>query len=146
MKLCGSELKSMKSRLVCLTFGALGALALASGTSPAWAGTDGNGHAPALKDSTHQAIAWADLGARATSQYSGDGLSVTQTPSGAVQLRCAFQKLEGEATVEGLWLSSTAPGAASRFRVVAAAVGRAGANRSADIPVGTLGGLSLIHI
>ena len=81
----------MKSRLVCLAFGAL---ALASGTSPAWAGTDGIGHAPALKDSRHQAIAWADLGARATAQYAGDGLSVTQSPSGAVQLRCTFQKLE----------------------------------------------------
>ena len=131
MKLCGFELKSMKSRHVCLTFGALGALALASGTSPAWAGTDGIGHAPALKDSTHQAIAWADLGARATAQYAGEGLSVTQSPSGAVRLRCDFQKLEGEATSEGLWLSSTAPGAASRFRVVAAAVGREGGTVSA---------------
>ena len=123
----------MKSLLACLT---LGVLALATAGSPAWAGTDGIGHAPATKDSTQQPMAWSDLGARATAQYSGEGLSVTKSPSGAVQLRCAFQKLEGEATSEGLWLSSTAPGAASRFRVVAAAVGRAGANRSAGIPAG----------
>ncbi len=50
-----------------------------------------------------QAGAWADLGARATAQYAGDGLSVTKSPSGAVWLRCIFQKLEGEATAEGLW-------------------------------------------
>ena len=140
MKLCESELKSMKSRLVCLTFGAFGALALASAGSPAWAGTDGIGQAPAWKDSTHQAIAWADLGARATAQYAGEGLSVTQSPSGAVRLRCDFQKLEGEATSEGLWLSSTAPGAASRFRVVAAAVGREGGTVSALPPGGVASG------
>ena len=80
--------------------------------------------ASTLPTITNQPIAWADLGAKATAQYSGVGLSVTRSPSGAVLLRCAFQKLEGEATSEGLWLSSTAPGAASRFRVVAAAVGR----------------------
>ncbi|MCX6137073.1 MAG: hypothetical protein NTV54_06215, partial [Ignavibacteriales bacterium] len=62
---------------------------------------------------TNAPIAWSDLGAKATAQYSGDGLSVAVTPSGAVRLRCTFQKLEGEVTCEGLWLESTVPGAAA---------------------------------
>ena len=75
------------------------------------------------KDSTNAPIAWAELGARATAQYSGDGLAVTPTAAGTVRLRCTFQKLEGEATREGLWLTSTAdPAAADRFRLVAAVV------------------------
>ena len=82
--------------------------------------------AQAADTNTNAPIAWEDLGAKATAQYKGDGLAIVSTPEGAVRLRCAFQKLEGEATSEGLWLSSTAPGAASRFRVVAAAVGREG--------------------
>ena len=80
----------------------------------------------ALPNATNAAIAWADLGAKATAQYSGAGLTIAATPSGAVQLRCAFQKLEGEVTAEGLWLNSTSAGGASRFRVVADALGRAG--------------------
>ena len=82
--------------------------------------------AQAADTNTNAPIAWEDLGAKATAQYKGDGLAIVSTPEGAVRLRCAFQKLEGEATSEGLWLSSTAPGAASRFRVMAAAVGREG--------------------
>lgn len=41
-------------------------------------------------------------------------------------MRCVFQRLEGEAAREGLWLTSTATNAVNdRFRVVAASVGRA---------------------
>ena len=47
------------------------------------------------------------FGAVAGKQYQGDGLSVVATPDG-VRLRCVFQRLEGEVTNEGLWLSSTA--------------------------------------
>jgi len=69
-------------------------------------------------------IAMDQLGAVASQQVRGDGLSVTATPEGA-RLRCAFQKLEGLATLEGLWLSSTADsGNGERFRVLAASVGR----------------------
>ena len=58
-------------------------------------------------------------------QYQGDGLSVSATPEGA-RLRCAFQRLEGQATRDGLWLSSTADNASGeRFRVMAMEVGRA---------------------
>ena len=53
---------------------------------------------------------FSDIGARATADYQGDALGVTATPDGA-RLRCGFQKLEGHATPEGLWLESTEPGA-----------------------------------
>ena len=87
-------------------------------------------------NATNAPIAWGDLGAKATAQYSGAGLSVF-TAEGAVRLRCAFQKLEGEVTREGLWLSSTVPGAAaSRFRVVATSIGRAGGAMTALLQVG----------
>lgn len=69
-------------------------------------------------------IPWNELGAKATAQYSGDGLAVSATEGGA-RLRCAFQKLDGEVTREGLWLVSTAAeSTGERFRVVATAVGR----------------------
>src|SRR6266853_3788539 len=90
-----------------------------------------------------QPVPWSELGARATAQYSGDGLQIRAAGSGtatAARLRCLFQRLEGEATTEGLWLISTvtngsclslrgAEGQAEepmndRFRVVAASVGR----------------------
>jgi len=66
----------------------------------------------------------AELGARAGAQYQGDGLSVVPTPEGA-RLRCVFQRLEGQVTREGLWLTSTVePRSGEKFRVVARAVGR----------------------
>ncbi len=51
-------------------------------------------------------IAWSEIGAKAGAQYQGDGLSLRPTDAGAT-LHCVFQKLEAEATVEGLWLIST---------------------------------------
>src|SRR5205085_7790002 len=69
-------------------------------------------------------IPWSQIGAKAGADYKGDGLAVIATTEGA-RLRCAFQKLEGEATPEGLWLTSTVTnGASDRFRVVAADVRR----------------------
>jgi hypothetical protein len=86
---------------------------------------------------TNQPITWVDLGAQATAQYSGDGLAVFTGAEGAVQFRCAFQKLAGQVTPEGLWLQSTVPGAAAnRFRVVADRVGRDSTERSAGIFAG----------
>ncbi|MEO0017428.1 MAG: hypothetical protein RLZZ522_711 [Verrucomicrobiota bacterium] len=68
----------------------------------------------------------AELGVQAGAQYHGDGLSVTPTPEGA-RLSCVFQKLAGQVTPEGLWLTSTAePQIGEKLRVVAYAVGRAG--------------------
>src|SRR5262245_38634062 len=57
-------------------------------------------------------ISWGELGAKATAQYSGDGLAVSATANGA-RLRCIFQKLEGEVTSEGLRLSSTISGSSN---------------------------------
>ncbi|MCX6928337.1 MAG: hypothetical protein NT154_34780, partial [Verrucomicrobia bacterium] len=81
--------------------------------------------APAGTARSGQSIPWSDIGAKATAQYSGDGLAVCAGENDAVRLRCVFQRLEGEVTSEGLWLTSTVEGAAAdRFRVVADYVGR----------------------
>ena len=73
------------------------------------------------------AIPWSQLGAKAGADYQGDALAVIPTAGGA-RLRCAFQRLEGEATREGLWLTSTVipPGGTvnDRFRLLAVEVGR----------------------
>src|SRR5207253_10819253 len=69
-------------------------------------------------------IPWSQIGAKAGADYKGDGLAVMATADGA-RLRCAFQRLEGEATREGLWLTSTVTNAVSdRFCVTAFSVGR----------------------
>lgn len=71
------------------------------------------------------AIPWSQLGATAAAASKSSGLAVVPTASGA-KLRCSFQRLEGEATREGLWLSSTVRTTESdRFRVLAVAMGRA---------------------
>jgi hypothetical protein len=67
-------------------------------------------------------IPFSEIGAKATADYHGDALGITATPDGA-RLRCGFQKLEGHATPEGLWLESTVPGG-GQLRLVAVAVGR----------------------
>ena len=80
---------------------------------------------PARAGTQPAAIPISDIGTRATANYQGDALGVTATADGA-RVRCGFQKLEGQATPEGLWLESTKPGAAGRLRVTATALGRAG--------------------
>src|SRR6266568_2956678 len=73
---------------------------------------------------TNHAIPWSQIGAKAAADYQGDGLAISPTAEGA-RLRCVFQRLEGEATREGLWLTSTVTnGVNDRFRVTAAEVGR----------------------
>jgi hypothetical protein len=70
------------------------------------------------------AIPWNEIGAQASANYHGDGLAVKPAGSGAC-LHCVFQRLDGEATAEGLWLASTVTNTMSdRFRVRATAVGR----------------------
>ena len=78
---------------------------------------------PARAETPPAAIPFSDIGARATAGYQGDALGVTATADGA-RLRCGFQKLEGHATPEGLWLESTKPGAAGRLRLSATALCR----------------------
>jgi hypothetical protein len=71
---------------------------------------------PACGETQPAAIPFADIGAKATADYHGDALGIMATPDGA-RLRCGFQKLEGHATREGLWLESTEPGAAGKLRL-----------------------------
>ena len=78
---------------------------------------------PARAETPPAAIPFSDIGARATAGYQGDALGVTATADGA-RLRCGFQKLEGHATPEGLWLESTKPGAAGKLRLTATALCR----------------------
>ncbi len=69
-------------------------------------------------------IPFDQLGAAAEKQYQGDGLAVSATDFGA-SLRCVFQKIEGQVTREGLWLSSTAEKSkGERFRIIATTLGR----------------------
>lgn len=78
----------------------------------------------AANSATPSAIPWSEIGSRATATYQGDGLVATPTRNG-VQLKCVFQRLEGEVTAEGLWLTSTAiEPAGDRFRVTATGVSR----------------------
>ena len=73
---------------------------------------------------TPAAIPWNEIGAQASANYHGDELAVMPAGSGA-RLHCVFQRLDGEATAEGLWLASTVTNTMSdRFRVRATAVGR----------------------
>src|SRR5258705_13904180 len=81
---------------------------------------------PAL---TKTSIPWSQIGVPhcgTGADYQGDGLAVSPIPqSGSARLRCVFQRLEGEATAGGLWLTSTVSNAVNdRFRIMGVAVGR----------------------
>ncbi len=79
---------------------------------------------PAQSEQTNASIPWNQIGAKAGADYKGDGLAALPTGTG-VRLNCLFQKLDGEATREGLWLTSTVTSAVSdRFQIKAAAAGR----------------------
>lgn len=70
------------------------------------------------------AIPWSEIGAKADAQYSGDGLSIV-TAGGKTVLKSMLQRLEGEATEEGLWVSSVSETeGGGRFRIRAESVGR----------------------
>src|SRR6266849_6746153 len=110
------EFKLFQARLVCAV-----ALEIGSSFNPAAAEESPAGTAPAKAS---QPIPWSQIGSKAGSDYQGDGLAVSPTADGA-RLRCVFQRLEGEVTPEGLWLTSTVVNAVNdRFRVVATGVGR----------------------
>ena len=73
-----------------------------------------------------KAIPLGELGIEIEKQYSGDGVSVVSTNSGAI-VRAVMQDLEGEINDEGLWLTSRAGedvGSENRFRVKAVTLGR----------------------
>jgi len=91
-----------------------------AGPAPLFAATE------TLNGPTNASIPWDQIGAKAGADYHGDGLRVT-AQDGSVKLNCVFQRLEGEATPEGLWLTSTVTNQTQdRFRVVATALGRTG--------------------
>jgi hypothetical protein len=97
--------------------------ALLTGLLSFFAATAHAASCPATTCPTNVPIPWSELGAKAGADYHGDGLAVTATPEGA-RLHCVFQRLDGEATREGLWLTSTTSGATDRFQVKATQVGR----------------------
>jgi hypothetical protein len=74
-----------------------------------------------------QSIPFDQIGVEADKQANAGGNVIIPEADGA-RLRAVMQRLEGRATTEGLWLTSTADedaGRANRFRVRAMAVGRA---------------------
>jgi hypothetical protein len=75
-----------------------------------------------LARAENASIPFSEIGAKATVDYQGDALGIMATPDGA-RLRCGFQKLEGHATTQELWLESTVPGG-GEFRLVGTAVHR----------------------
>lgn len=80
-----------------------------------------------------RSISWSDVGAIATTAHAGAGLEVLALPGGSLRINCAYQRLEGDITPEGLWLTSTSSGTPHhRFRVVARAVSRNGSPSRAD--------------
>jgi hypothetical protein len=109
-----TKLKLVQARMFCAA-----ALGIGLSFSLVAATPDSAATAPAKTS-----IPWSQIGAKAGADYQGDGLAVSPTAGGA-RLRCVFQRLEGEATREGLWLTSTVTnGVSERFRVVATSVGR----------------------
>jgi hypothetical protein len=111
-----AKLKRFPARVLC-------AVALGMGSSFSLAAAAEDSPDTALAK-TSEAIPWSQIGAKAGADYKGDGLAVIPTADGA-RLRCVFQRLEGEATREGLWLTSTGTDAVNdRFRIVVTAVGR----------------------
>src|SRR6266568_6959681 len=112
-----TKLKLFQARMFC-------AVTLGIGSSFGLTATAADSAATAPAKSS---IPWAQIGAKAGADYRGDGLAVSPNAGGA-RLRCVFQRLAGEATREGLWLTSTViPPSGTvndRFRVVAADVRR----------------------
>ena len=86
------------------------------------------GKGKAATKSPAAAIPWSQIGAKAGAGYTGDGLSVAPSETGA-RLHCVFQRLDGEATPQGLWSTSTVTNRIrDRFRVTAMEIGRKPAN------------------
>ena len=121
-----------QARLSCaLALGIGSSLSLAAATGREWGSVErGASERQGVEPSLHSPrpdaprLAWSQIGAKAGADYQGDGLAVSPTAGGA-RLRCVFQRLEGQVTREGLWLTSTVTNAVNdRFRVMATAVGR----------------------
>src|SRR6188768_2350995 len=71
-----------------------------------------------------EAIAWSEIGAKASADYQGDAIGITATEEGA-RLRTGFQKLSATVASDGLTLHSTGEGGGS-LHLVSCAIGREG--------------------
>jgi len=82
-------------------------------------------HGPSSTDVTSPtAIPWTDLGAQASKQSKGRGVSITPSDTGAL-LETKFQRLAGEVDKNGLYLWSTVKDdPQTRFSVKASGLGR----------------------
>jgi hypothetical protein len=88
------------------------------------------------------------VGVEAQKHYEGDGISIHATHGGAY-LRNVMQDLEGNATSEGLWLSSTAEedtGKPNRFRVRAVGVERGNAEAGSQTSEARAGELDKVGV
>ena len=113
------KLKRLRARL----FGAV-ALGIGWSFSMALARTDAAAE-DSLAAPARTSTRFTQIGAKAAKDYRGNGLGVIPTSSGA-RLRSVSQGLEGEATSEGLWLTSIATSMVKDcFGVSACSVGRA---------------------
>src|SRR5437667_3637374 len=69
-------------------------------------------------------LPWSETSHHPVAHYKGEGLAIIPTAGGA-RLPCVLQRLEGEATDEGFWLTSAANNELSdSFRVIATDVVR----------------------
>ena len=131
-----TKLKLFQARLFCAA-----ALGIGSCFSLTAAAADSANTAPVR---TSQTIPWSEIGAKAGANYHGDGLAVTPEGSGA-RLHCAFQRLDGEATPEGLWLTSTVTNQTGDwFQVKAAGVGRQAAQAATSRPFSLSGTVGVV--
>jgi hypothetical protein len=84
-----------------------------------------NAHSPPLSLSA-KSMHIVEFGAATGQQNFNDDLAVTAAEDGA-RLRCMDQRIEGMATTEGLWLTSTAPECpGDKLRILTAEISRAG--------------------
>jgi hypothetical protein len=128
-----SRFKNMKTLIFGLTALSLALSARSSGLL-----------ANALTSTTKgtEVVAWDQIGLKASANYHGDGLTVMPDAKGA-RLHCVFQRLDGEATPEGLWLTSTVTNHVNdRFEVKAVMLTRQVAEQAPGGSIST-GGLRL---
>ena len=81
------------------------------------------------------AIPWNEIGPKARRRPPGRRAGRVEKAGSVARLHCVFQRLDGQATPEGLWLTSTVTNSVNdRFRVTAMEVGRTTANTTFNFP------------
>src|SRR5437870_13333660 len=105
--------KQLGAQVLCATV----TIAITSFVNPAAAVADSSAHAL-------DAIPGSKINPNTRTACNRAGLSITSTSAGTY-LRCSFHRLEGEATSQGLWITSTVTYSINdRFRIVATALSR----------------------